>query len=368
MKRYIRSARSSKAYTNKLDKSLQNNIEPSTIIEDDKRFDSNQIWEIRKGLEDGVDVSIYADPKFDWRQMHQIRLGIEAGVDINLYADPKFDYLQMWEIRNGLESGVDASWYSDPKFDWRQMKKIREGLESGVDVRLYADVNFDSQQMEEIRDGLESGVDVSWYADPNFGDHQMREIRNGLESGVDISIYADPKFDWRQMKQIRNGLESGIDVSIYADPKFNWKQMQAIRRYINDPLFNSTPVEDLVKALEKDYPSLSYLGAKNKYQIAKLNWQAVKDAAASRQPLDIPALEEEFDLGTLEGRAAYTLGLDFEENQDTSITFRDKTRSEIATVSAKEFDMAVRNAIANSSTRQSFAKAFATQLKHMLDL
>lgn len=226
--------------------------------------------------------------------------------------------------------------------DMRQQEEIRKGLESGDGV----DPKFDAGQMEEIRKGLESGVDVNIYADPKFGQFQMEEIRKGLESGVDVNLYADPKFVSPEMREIRLGLE----------------------KYADDPLLDQTSIEDIVLAYKKKLPSLAYLGVKNKYQRAKMNWQSVKEAAASRQPLDIPALEEEFNLGTLEGRAAYTLGLDFEENSDGSITFTNNSGLEVATITSKEFDYLVRSAIANSSTRQSFAKAFATRLKRELEL
>lgn len=36
----------------------------------------------------------------------------------------------MQEIRLGLQDGLDVSTYADPEFHWKQMKKIREGLEN----------------------------------------------------------------------------------------------------------------------------------------------------------------------------------------------------------------------------------------------
>lgn len=62
-------------------------------------FDKYQMDEIRKGLESGVDVSIYADPKYDGGQMQQIWLGLKSGIDVSVYADPKYDWTQMKQIR-----------------------------------------------------------------------------------------------------------------------------------------------------------------------------------------------------------------------------------------------------------------------------
>ena len=37
--------------------------------------------ELRKGLEEGLDVSVYADPKYDWRQMREICHDLEVHQD-----------------------------------------------------------------------------------------------------------------------------------------------------------------------------------------------------------------------------------------------------------------------------------------------
>ena len=38
--------------------------------------------EIRYGLEDDLDISIYAKTEFDWPQMLQIRLGLESNLNV----------------------------------------------------------------------------------------------------------------------------------------------------------------------------------------------------------------------------------------------------------------------------------------------
>ncbi len=50
-------------------------------------FDGKQLEEIRKGLEAGVDVSVYAKPEYNWEQMQEIRWGLESGVDVSVYAN-----------------------------------------------------------------------------------------------------------------------------------------------------------------------------------------------------------------------------------------------------------------------------------------
>jgi hypothetical protein len=38
-----------------------------------EEWDDEQLWQIRQGLEDGLDAKVYAKKAFDWRQMEQVR-------------------------------------------------------------------------------------------------------------------------------------------------------------------------------------------------------------------------------------------------------------------------------------------------------
>ena len=58
--------------------------------------------EIRIGLEDNLDVSIYVKPEFDWSQMDEIRIGLFHEVDVSIYAKPEIDHWEMKKIRMGL--------------------------------------------------------------------------------------------------------------------------------------------------------------------------------------------------------------------------------------------------------------------------
>lgn len=52
-------------------------------------FNSDQMEEIRLGLQDNLDVSWYANPIYDDNQMEEIRLGLKDNLDVSKYADPK---------------------------------------------------------------------------------------------------------------------------------------------------------------------------------------------------------------------------------------------------------------------------------------
>lgn len=88
-------------------------------------FDYFQLREIKYGLLEGVDVSVYTDARFSAVQMEQLRLGLLQGLDVWDYTDPIFNHLQMREIRKGLRAGIDVSQYLDPALRWELMKAWR---------------------------------------------------------------------------------------------------------------------------------------------------------------------------------------------------------------------------------------------------
>ena len=62
---------------------------------------------IYNGLKSRVDVSLYAAPEFDSNQMKQIRLGLESGIDVSEYLDSTLyaedmEYMRKYEeLRQG---------------------------------------------------------------------------------------------------------------------------------------------------------------------------------------------------------------------------------------------------------------------------
>ena len=88
-------------------------------------FDKGQQREIKEGLENNLDVSIYAKPTFNWKQMSEIRFGLSYNLDSSIYANPDFDDEQMDQIISGL---LDVSIYAKPRITADMMFKIREEL------------------------------------------------------------------------------------------------------------------------------------------------------------------------------------------------------------------------------------------------
>ena len=63
------------------------------------QFNEFQQEEIIKGLEDNLDVSLYAKSEFDEYQMNQIRWGLIDNLDVSTYANPENSYQKMEQIR-----------------------------------------------------------------------------------------------------------------------------------------------------------------------------------------------------------------------------------------------------------------------------
>ena len=53
---------------------------------------------------------------------------LKEGLDVTKYANPLLDCGQMSIIRKGLEDGVDVSLYNDPKYSMDGMEQIYQNL------------------------------------------------------------------------------------------------------------------------------------------------------------------------------------------------------------------------------------------------
>ena len=205
-------------------------VEIQTAEESETTEIEGEFTEVTDGKELAkMNEEILNDNRFDENQKQTLLEGVENGLDISVYANPNYDSYQMNEIRWGLEKNLDVTQYATTKYNWRQMSQIREGLERNLDISVYADSKYDDLQMEQIRLGLEDKLDISAYINPEYNADQMEQIRKGLEQKLDVSIYANPKFDWEQMSEIRKGLEENLNASMYANPYFDWQRMSQFR-------------------------------------------------------------------------------------------------------------------------------------------
>lgn len=216
-------------------------------------FNRDQVDEIEKGLDAGLDVAIYAKKEFMAIQMRQIRLGLLERLDVLCYSIPVYDWFQMEELREGLKAGLDILKFSSPELAYDKMRQIRLGLADGIDLTAYtrleagmlrelrkaigAGINlipyiqqgYQTEQLEQIRIAQEKGVDIDPYLKREFRGVSIREIALGLERGVDVSAYAKLEMSWQQMREIRLGLEHRLDTSVYQNALYGWQQMREIR-------------------------------------------------------------------------------------------------------------------------------------------
>ena len=78
------------------------NIENLSKTEWFNQFNNYQREQIIKGLEDNLDISVYAKTDFTGSQMTSIRLGLIDNLDVSIYAKTKFNWFEMEGIRKNL--------------------------------------------------------------------------------------------------------------------------------------------------------------------------------------------------------------------------------------------------------------------------
>ena len=60
------------------------------------------MFQIRRGLEDNLNISLYANLDYNEYQMNEIRVGLEDDLDVSIYANPEISDWKMKEIREKL--------------------------------------------------------------------------------------------------------------------------------------------------------------------------------------------------------------------------------------------------------------------------
>jgi len=223
-------------------------------------FTESQIEEIEKGLDQGIDVSVYANKDLMSQQMYQIRIGLAEQIDMRPYADPKYDWFQMEEIREGLLLGLEVKRYDNPEIPSEKMHEMRRGLEDGmdlsdflkfgadimfelrhalrdhIDIISYVEQGYDAGQLKEIRHALAKEVDIYQYLLPEFRAVSIHEIVEGIEANIDVELYAKPCYTWAQMRELKLGLLSQVDISYYQSPLYDRYQMEQIRLGLEEGL------------------------------------------------------------------------------------------------------------------------------------
>ena len=101
-----------------------NEVSISHLIEEG--FDGMQVYQIRDGIRNEIDVTPYLNIQYSWQQMEQIKLGILQDIDISYYAMPEMPAEQMEHIREKLmiQAGIHEE---RPRIrinvDWKKVGK-----------------------------------------------------------------------------------------------------------------------------------------------------------------------------------------------------------------------------------------------------
>lgn len=201
------------------------------MMENDE-YRKAQRQEIKRGKEEGLDVSLYSNPQYNWLQMEEIRMGLRDKVDASVYADPAYNYETMRQIRLSLYSGIDLIPYLKRGFVDDDLEEIRFALANRLPIDRWLKDNMCAPQIHEIRVGLCEDIDISPYADIGYNWMQMQEIRLGIEKRLDVSIYTNHLYNHAQMREIRLGLEAGLDVSSYCSLVYSATDMKEKRNAV----------------------------------------------------------------------------------------------------------------------------------------
>lgn len=128
-------------------------------------FDYNlkQKLEILKGINNGVDVSKYANIKFNGNQMEQLRICEELGLNVDCILDEDIPYTLMNRIINSMALGLDIEPYLDGRFTSYQLEVIIEGLEDHLEVSKYAKEKYSYEVMLFCKRLLWESVDIDKY-------------------------------------------------------------------------------------------------------------------------------------------------------------------------------------------------------------
>lgn len=162
------------------------------------------VGKLKNVIEENSDYSI---EDFNGNQLYHIALGSELlerlhddNIDnIKYLLNPEFSSDQMVSIICGLEDELDVSLYADAKFDVDQMNTILIGLQSELDVTVFADPKYNAAQMEMILHALEDGLDYSSLLNKDLSREQMVSILNILrinkkfDDEMPIDDLVDPK-------------------------------------------------------------------------------------------------------------------------------------------------------------------------------
>ena len=140
---------------------IYNNLSIENLIKTEwfNQFNEDQRYWITEGLENKIDVSVYAKPEMPDSIMEEIFYSQISNIDIMPYVNEGYSLFQLIEIKEGLEANLDITYYANINFNWQQMREIRWGIEADLDVSIYAKPELSFEEMEKTRFKLENEIE-----------------------------------------------------------------------------------------------------------------------------------------------------------------------------------------------------------------
>lgn len=109
--------------------------------------------------------------EFDDYQLFELKTGFDDGLNIDLFAYPHFNDEIMYAIRSVLRT------YREYLHDTRDQRRL---------VQYVVD-DYDGLQIRELVIGLSKGLKVELYENKDLSFHEMQIIRQDLESELDTT-------------------------------------------------------------------------------------------------------------------------------------------------------------------------------------
>lgn len=93
-----------------------------------QQFDLIRLKMIKKAYDANLDWTILTNPKYNIKQMHEIWITMLYNNNPQPLCNPKLTDQQMRILRKGIEEGFDMSPYNDPNLDETQLFEIFNDL------------------------------------------------------------------------------------------------------------------------------------------------------------------------------------------------------------------------------------------------
>ena len=182
--------------------------------------------ELKELSENSVGMVEYDGKSYTYLQHQQIVKGLEEGIDVSLYDNPEFDDLKMTTIRSALNRKVQLKKEDlTPSYDLPQLFQVIRSKQSLLNCPLLSP-SMPADVMAVYITACEKGVDITPYLN-EFDSKRLEIILNCLVNNYDVNKIAVAGLSYEQMQIVYNGLERNLDVTQYNNAAYTEAEMQS---------------------------------------------------------------------------------------------------------------------------------------------